>query len=271
MRLNVPDGITKHYYVDESGDPTLFDARGRVIIGKEGCSKFFVLGLLEVDDPLFLGARLSALRTSLLNDSYFSSVPSMQSESGKTAVFFHAKDDIPEVRREVFKVLSQHNLKFFSIVRDKMKLLEHVRKRNETDSDYRYSANEVYDYLARQLFRDRLHQHDFYNVCFAKRGTSHRTAALRSALEAARDNFSQKWGITTNALITVLANQSRNDACLQAVDYFLWALQRFYEKGEDRYLRFLWPQFMLVRDLDNTLRYPYGEYYTQKNPLISAG
>ena len=37
-----------HYYVDEAGDGTLFNARGKVIIGEEGCSRYFMLGILEV-------------------------------------------------------------------------------------------------------------------------------------------------------------------------------------------------------------------------------
>jgi hypothetical protein len=54
------------------------------------------------------------------------------------------------------------------------------------------------------------------------------------------------------------------------VDYFLWMLQRFYERREDRYLEFLWPQFSLVHDLDDTRQNAYGVYYTQKKPLTSA-
>ena len=41
-----------------------------------------------------------------------------------------------------------------------------------------------------------------------------------------------------------------NHAGLQAVDYYLWALQRFYERGEARYLNFVWPQTLEVLDLD---------------------
>lgn len=54
------------------------------------------------------------------------------------------------------------------------------------------------------------------------------------------------------------------------MDYFLWALQRFCERGEDRYLDFLWPQFRMVRDLDDKRQHPYGSYYNQKKPLILA-
>jgi hypothetical protein len=40
----------KHYFVDEARDPVLFDAKGRVLVGSEGCSRYFAVGLLDVDD-----------------------------------------------------------------------------------------------------------------------------------------------------------------------------------------------------------------------------
>ena len=39
---------TRHYFVDEAGDGTLFDGKGRVLIGSEGCSRFFILGLVDI-------------------------------------------------------------------------------------------------------------------------------------------------------------------------------------------------------------------------------
>ena len=41
----------KHYFVDEAGDGTLFDRKGHVIAGTEGCSSHFALGVLDVADP----------------------------------------------------------------------------------------------------------------------------------------------------------------------------------------------------------------------------
>jgi hypothetical protein len=89
-------------------------------------------------------------------------------------------------------------------------------------------------------------------------------------LETARQRFTEKWGKINAATINVLASNSKSVAGLQAVDYFLWALQRFYERGERRYLDYLWPLFRLVRDIDDTTRNNYGEYYTQKKPLTKA-
>jgi hypothetical protein len=264
------DSKIRHYYVDEAGDGTIFDAKGRVIIGKEGCSKFFMLGLLEVATPSALETDIKGLRSRLIKDPYFKDVPSMQLITKKTAVLFHAKDDLPEVRREVFRILLNHEIRFFAIVRDKTKVLEYIRKRNEVDNRYRYNINELYDYLIRQLFRDRLHQHDAYEIHFAKRGKSDRTAALKVALDTARLRFTEKCGKISCATMNVLASEPKNFAGLQAVDYFLWSLQRFYERGESRYMELLWPAFHLARDIDDTRENKYGEYYTQKKPLTMA-
>ena len=100
----------KHYFVDEAGDPVLFDSKGRILIGSEGCSRYFAVGLLDVPDPAALAADLERLRAELLADPYFKDVPSIQAEARKTALYFHAKDDLPEVRREVFKLLQRHPL-----------------------------------------------------------------------------------------------------------------------------------------------------------------
>ena len=96
---------TIHYFVDEAGDPTLFDNKGRIIVGEPGCSSYFILGRLEVNDPVALTTVMEKLRADLLADPYFKGLPSMQPTARKTALMFHAKDDLPEVRREVFRLL----------------------------------------------------------------------------------------------------------------------------------------------------------------------
>jgi len=213
-----------HYFVDESGDPTLFDSKGRVLVGKDGCSRFFMLGLLEVADPYGLAQRLTDLRSRLLSDPYFRGVPSMQPDALKTALAFHAKDDLPEVRREVFALLKEEDVRFFAVVRSKKATLSYVRSRNRMDPDYHYRPNELYDYLVRRLFRDRLHQSDRNVIRFAQRGKSDRTRALVSALEAARLRYGEKWGRPVETVIELALSLSKDHGGLQAVDYFLWAL-----------------------------------------------
>ena len=172
----------RHYFVDEGGDGVLFSRNGKGLVGTEGCSRFFILGLLDVPDPEALNDHFDELREQLLHDSYFRGVPSMQPEERKTALAFHAKDDLPEVRRDVFRILwATEGLRFFAVVAE-----------------------------------------------------------------------------------------PKEHAGLQAVDYFFWALQRLYERDEERYLVYLWDAFRLVHDIDDTRESTDGGYYTQKNPLTAA-
>lgn len=257
----------REYFVDEAGDPTLFDRRGRVLVGTSGCSRFFMLGLLDVEDHAALSRDLSELRQRLLSDPYFKNVPSMQPSARKTAVAFHAKDDLPEVRREVFAALRRHKLRYFAAVRDKHTVVDYVRQRNAQDDQYRYQPNELYDYLVRRLFKTRLHKHDEYHICFARRGQSNRTTALEVALSATRNRFREQTGIDPASAVSLEATTPTQCPGIQAADYFTWALQRLYERQEERYLEYIWPFVRLVNDIDDTSEHMYGVYYTQKRPL----
>jgi len=271
IRVQKKSGETRHYFVDEGGDSTLFAKKGRVIIDTPGCSRFFMLGLLDVPDPVGLQHAFDDLRARLMSDPYFRDVPSMQPDGRKTALAFHAKDDVPEVRREVFSLLrSTDGLRFFAVVADKWRVLDYVRQQNERNPAYHYHPNELYDYLVRRLFKNLLHKDGGYEIVFSKRGAANRTAALRQALETAREHFTRQWNITSDAPMQVSAATPAKQAGLQAVDYFTWTVQRLYEKGEDRYLIYLWPAVHLVQDVDDKRKAGYGVYYTQKKPLNAA-
>ena len=261
----------RHYFIDEAGDSTLFSAKGKVLIGTEGCSRFFMLGLLDVPNPMELQRSFDDLRGRLMNDSYFRDVPSMQEKARKTALAFHANNDLPEVRREVFRLLrDMEGLGFSAVVADKWRALEYVRQRNETNPNYRYHPNDLYDYLIPRLFKERLHQCRKYNTIFSKRGKSDRASALRQGLEKARDDFAERQNIVGDVSLKVSVATPKQHAGLQAVDYFVWALQRLYERGEDRYVKYLWRAFRLVQDIDDRRAAGYGVYYTQKKPLDAA-
>jgi hypothetical protein len=123
--------------------------------------------------------------------------------------------------------------------------------------------------MVRRLFKDRLHKDGGYRVYFSKRGSKDRTAALKSAMEQARENFRKKWGIASTAPIEVSALASSQHYGLQAVDYFLWALQRAYTKGQDRYIRFLGSKIGLIHDVDDRRKNIWGIYYNSENQLTA--
>jgi hypothetical protein len=238
-----------------------------MIIGNAGCSSFFILGKVDIENHTTVAAELESMRQRLLADPYFKGVPSMQPEQKKTAVAFHAKDDLPEVRREVFRWLADQDIRFYAVVRDKTLIAEKVTEHNRKNPAYRYHPNQLYDRCVSQLFRERLHKHDGYKIYFAKRGSADRTEALRKALEAARTSFYRKWGIAATAPIEIVPAKSTDVTCLQVADYCLWALQRFFERGEVRFLDLLASKIGLIHDVDDTRQSGAGAYYTRANPL----
>jgi hypothetical protein len=258
------------YFVDEAGDPTLFNRKRRLIVGDEGCSRYFILGKLEIEEPGVLSAQLATLRQELVADPYFKAVPSMRPENRKTALAFHAKDDIPEVRREVYKVLLNAKVRFYAVVRDKTNLATYVQQQNARDAGYRYRENEQYDSLVGELFGKLHHMADEVRICFAKRGNRTRNAAFREALEQAAEAFARSFGFTHPATNDVVSSTPPHCPGLQAVDYYLWALQRFYERREDRFLDLIWPQVGEIHDLDRLEDGRRGVFYTKQKPLNLA-
>lgn len=268
--MTIEPSLTLEYFVDEAGDGTLFDRKKRVIIGREGCSRYFLLGKIALPTLDILATELADLRQALLADPYFRGVPSMQPGGQKTAQLFHAKDDLPEVRRETFAILRRHPAFFSAVIRDKSVLVEEEQQRRQDNPTYRYQPNTLYDALVSHLFADHLHQHDAYTICFAKRGHADRTSALRRALDIARMAHNEKQGIVSEATIHIQACQPYSQIGLQVVDYYLWAIQRYYERGEDRYLAMLWPSVEVLYDIDAKTLAGRGVTYTQQQPLIGA-
>jgi hypothetical protein len=260
-----------HYFVDEAGDPTLFDAKGRVIVGNEGCSRYFILGKLDVADPPALGAAMETLRTNLLADPYFKRVPSMQPDQRKTALAFHAKDDPPEVRRDVFRLLAAHEARFYAVVRDKSELVAYVQQQNQIDAGYRYRPNDLYDLLVGELFQNLHRTADHVNICFAVRGQKDRTKSLSAALARGYAEFERSFGFPVRHTTKVTCGTPPLHPGLQAVDYFTWALQRFYERGEERWVELVWPQVGEIHDLDFMEKGKRGVYYRKDKPLTLAG
>ncbi|OQY28423.1 MAG: hypothetical protein B6243_12055 [Anaerolineaceae bacterium 4572_5.2] len=210
--------LTHHYFVDEAGDLNLFNKKGQVLLGKEGVSYFFMVGVALLPNLAEAQRQLEELRRKLLADPYFQGVPSFQPEQKKTALAFHAKNDLP-------------------------------------------------DDMVMRLFKNLLHKADRNEIVFARRGTSPRYAALQQAIERAKQNFAAKWGNPGDTPTAINSAFPHQQVGLQVVDYYLWALQRFYERREDRYFNLLAKDFRLIMDLDDKRYKPYGSWYSDSNPL----
>jgi hypothetical protein len=262
------DSEVHHYFVDEAGDLTFFNKKGRVIVGQPGASRFFMVGIAQIADPEAAARELSGFRLALMNNPRYQDIPSMQPQAQKTAVTFHAKDDYAEIRAQVFELIQSFDVKIYVAVRSKIEIAKRAQD-NFKNLNKKLQQNAIYDDLIKRLFKDRLHKANSINITIARRGKEAREDALEQAINQARKNFEAKWKISSDGLISIESTYPSQSPGLQIIDYYLWALQRFYERGEDRFFKPLAPKYRLIMDLDDKRHKPYGEWYSDGNPLTA--
>ncbi len=90
-------------FIDESGKPEIFSAKGENLVEKGHASKYLVLSAVRTKNQLALQQQITDFKLQLLKDetlkSYFSSSYSLDN--------FHASNDFPEIRKGSIN-LSRH-------------------------------------------------------------------------------------------------------------------------------------------------------------------
>lgn len=88
-------------------------------------------------------------------------------------------------------------------------------------------------------------------------------------MENARTIYENNFGVTAHQKIEISTATPRDHAGLQAVDCFLWALQRLYETGDARFWEFVRSKMKLVYDMDDTRVNSFGRFYNLSRPLTA--
>ncbi len=254
---------TIHRYLDEAGDTTFF-GKGKVnIIGQSGVSKCFILGMVKFREPLKeVRQKVIDLKHSVCNDPYFNEVPSIQKKITKGGYYFHATDDVPEVRKLFYDYIQTIDCSFEAVVGRKIPSI-YSNKHNGKEAEF-------YADLLSHLIKNKLRKGGKLILDIASRGKSTKNQNLQSALNKAISRNSKK---SKHAATKVAFNVQNHltEPLLNISDYFCWSIQRLFERGETRYYNFLKDKISLVVDLYDFANYPnFGNYYTVKRPLTKG-
>lgn len=243
-----------YFFVDESGDTTFYNRNGEWIVGKEnGSSLILLMGFIRTTEPEFLRRKLSELKSEVLNDLYLKDIPSMK----KTKISFHAKDDCPEVRYKVFKLLKDLPFSCNIVV---------ARKTKKVFQKYNGNTQELYDSLITNLFKSILQLSNNNYIYIATRGSKKRQAPLEEAIHNSLLYTESKLNHTIDSTQKVLPQTPSGELCLQIVDYCNWAIQRAFIHNDMRYYNFLKEKFGLIVDLYDYKK-GWKNFYTKKNPF----
>ena len=243
--------MEKYYFVDESGDPTFFNKYGECLLGKNGCSPLLILGFIRTDKPKEIRQAIAELHKEIENDEYLKAIPSIV----KTNVTFHAKNDTPEVREKVFKVIKKLDFKAEFIVARKR--IDVFTKRHQRDE------NVFYNELISRLFENKLHLQDNI-IYFSKRDNKLKQSHLQGAIQSAILNFENKTSKKIDTITKISIQIPSAEAGLQVVDYMNWVVQRAYIKKEMRYFDFMKDKISFICDIYDFDKYP-NNFYSKKN------
>lgn len=256
--------LSDHRFLDEAGDTTFY-GKGKInIVGTPGVSNCFIIGMLKFKGDLApIREQVRALQQKIISDKYFADVPSIQKKIEKGAFYFHACDDIPEVRKDFFDFIQTVDCSFEAVVGRKIQDL-YERKHNGREEEF-------YADMLSHLLKNKLLKDKKLVLNIAERGRSTKNHNLAQALRKAEERFEKRHEDKACAATIVFNVQNHlTEPLLNIADYFCWVIQRVFERGEMRYYNYLCDKIPVVVDLYDSSKYDKSKnYYGPKNKLTA--
>lgn len=255
-----------HRFLDESGDTTFYGKKKRLAVGDEGVSKTFILGMVKFKTKLDpIREQIIQMQHEIAADEFYKDVPSIKKKINKGGYFFHAKDDIPEVREKFLRYIKTLNCSFEAVVARKLPDLY----------EKKHKGNEAWFYadLLSHLLKNKFTNHKKLVLNIAGRGKSTKNHNLDLALAKAKERFNgahPEKEMKTKVVFNVL--EQTGEPLLNVADYFCWCVQNVFEKGQMRYYNFMKDQISQVVDLYDFESYGkngWPNYYGKNNPLTA--
>jgi hypothetical protein len=251
-----------HRFLDETGDTTFYGKGRKLIIGKQGVSLSFGLGVVRIDRPLEEVRReVRTLQTQVENDPLLNTIPSVQKRVASGGFYFHACKDSPDVRAVLLRYLRELKCEAEVVVARKIPAL--------FEKQHHGREEEFYADLLAHLIKNRLKRAGTLVLNVAERGSSTRERVLTVTLRLAKERAAKKWGgENLKARVVFNVQNPRTEPLLTVSDYLCWAVQRVFEQGEVRHYNYLAEKLRLVVDLYDRDKYEGSRnYYDKKNPL----
>jgi len=257
---------TYHRFLDESGDTTFYGRGKKIIVGYEGVSNSFILGMVKFKTKLeSIRNSIIELQNEVVEDEYYQGVPSIKKKVSKGGYFFHAKDDIPEIREKFFRFIKTLNCSFEAVVA--RKLPDIYQKKHKNNEAWFYA-----DMLS-HLLKNKFESHEKLVLNIANRGKSTKNHNLELAISKAKERFVQnRPGRRMKTKIVFNVLEQSKEPLLNVSDYFCWSIQNVFERGNPRYYDFLKDQISTVIDLYDFNSYGkegWPNYYSKDNPLTA--
>ena len=264
--VSEPNGAGRHAdhrFLDEAGDTTFFGKGKQLIVGNEGVSHAFTIGMVKINRPLVeVRNEVAVLQRSVEHDAYLNVIPSVRKRIERGGFFFHACDDTPEVRQLLFRYIKTLDCSFEAVVARKIPEI-FTRKHNHQETEF-------YADVLSHLIKNKLKMGGKLVLNISSRANSTNNRNLQAALEKATGRavkINAPDILTTQVVFNV--QNHRSEPLLNVADYLCWSVQRVFERGETRHYDFLGARIRLVVDLFDQAGYEGSRNYYRGNRRLT--
>lgn len=250
-----------HRFIDEVGDTTFYGAKKKLILGTEGVSTCFGIGLIKFNEAVTeVRKEVVRLQNEVENDPLLSEIPSVRKRIDSGGFYFHACKDTPDVRLGFLRYLQTLECEAEVVMARKIPKLFNKQHHGHED--------EFYADILSHLIKPRVKRPGTLVLNIAQRGSSTREKILNQALKIALERGGKKWGDDLKAKVVFNIQAPRTEPLLNVADYLCWVVQRVFERGDVRHYNYLMEKYRVVVDLYDTGKYNgFKNYYDKRNPL----
>jgi len=233
------------------------------IISQEGVSCTFILGLLKLHEPLDAARKkVILLQDKIANDPYYAKVPSILKKRTANGYYLHAKDDIPEVRKEAFELIRSINCSFEAVVARKIYYL--------FEKKHHGNESEFYADLLSHLLKNRLGRFDRLVLNIAERKRCTTLNNLQKGMDKALIHYQTRHpGKMQISKVVFNVQKPTLEPLLNVADYLCWSIQRVFEKGETRYYDYINDKISVVWDIYDFAGAINGRNYYSKTRMLT--
>ncbi len=236
-------------FIDESGKPEVYSARGENLVKSNKSSKYLVLAAVRSDNQLHLQQQITEFRLSLLKDpsltSIFSSAYSLDS--------FHAQTDYPEVKTRFYKFIPELPIKIDVLVVEKLLCYEPLKS----------SPGKMYGVMSGQLIKNLCHQAQETEIIFSRKDSKLKLRKeLETEVERVRLGYMQNHPkLNPKLKLSYYHNPHYTHGGLQVADYIAYAVYQVLERDNRVWYEIVEKEIGKIQDICNQ------KYFTRSNPL----
>ncbi len=236
-------------FIDESGKPEVYSAKGINLVDKNLTSRFLVLASVRSENHLELQQQVTEFRLTLLKDIQLAKIFS----SAYTLDSFHAQIDYPEVKKKFYQYINDLPIKIDVVVVEKLLCFDALKQ----------NPGKMYGVMSGQLLKNLCHQAENTEIIFSRKDSKLKLRQeLETEVERVRLDYLEKHpSLKPNLKLSYHHNPHYSHGGLQVADYISYAIFQVFERKNWQWYEFVKNKIGRIQDICNK------KYFTQSNPL----